>query len=228
MQILEEYKKEKEKKFHQIIDLKKLEDIIAEKYAKYEGGDTINQFTDRYIALLNDTIETPKRYNLAFPGDMIQEVKLWAQQYDGHTGLYLYGEAGTGKTHSIYALAKLLRANQIEVKIKNVPDWLDHLRTYFKEEAVGSISTEFENYDNKVLILDDFGAEKQSEWTTEIMYRFVNARYEQAKPTIFSSNLDVEQLSEKYGDRIASRIVEMVGNKNGIIKTKGEDKRIIK
>lgn len=75
-----------------------------------------------------------------------------------------------------------------------------------------------------ILILDDVGAEKLTDWVAETFYLIVNKRYNEMLPTIFSSNLAVGELAEMLGDRTASRIVEMCD----IIKIDGEDRRLKK
>ena len=75
-----------------------------------------------------------------------------------------------------------------------------------------------------ILLLDDLGAEKQTDWVLEILYRLINYRYEQMLPTFFSSNYSLQELSEKIGDRVVSRIVE----KCDIVKIEGEDRRLLR
>jgi len=60
------------------------------------------------------------------------------------------------------------------------------------------------------LILDDIGAEKVSDWTLQSLSIIINNRYEYLKPTIFTSNFNLDQLADKLGDdRIPSRIFGM-------------------
>ena len=56
------------------------------------------------------------------------------------------------------------------------------------------------------------------------MYRLINYRYENMLRTFFASNLSLQELAERSGDRIASRIAEMCD----IIEIGGEDKRLQK
>jgi DNA replication protein DnaC len=73
-----------------------------------------------------------------------------------------------------------------------------------------------------VLILDDIGAERLTDFVAETFYLIVNGRYNKMLPTIFTSNFTIGELSERVGDRIASRIVEMCD----LVELIGEDKRM--
>jgi DNA replication protein DnaC len=207
-----------ERKARSEMKLRSFEDVAA-------GVEAQGKNVQDFIKWINKQVQCPDRFTHAFPADLPKAIKEWWATTDGSRGMYVYGPVGTGKTHALYALAKLIRANGYEVKVKNVPDWLDSLRSnYERSNSEQEIKDELR--DECVLILDDLGSEKQTEWTNEIMYRLVNNRYEQIRPTIFSGNLDLEEVAQKYGDRIASRIFEMVGGDRGIINIGGEDRRL--
>lgn len=189
------------------------------------NGNGNKGYAAQFVEWVNNAVQCPERFLTALPGDLPPKIAEWTRNGDRRDGLYVFGGVGTGKTHALYALAKLLRANGVEARVRNIPDWLDYLRSKFDDKrAERGIEDELRG--DCVLLLDDLGSEKQTEWTTEIMYRLVNGRYEQARPTIFSSNLSLSEVSKRYGDRITSRIVQMVGGSKGIIKTDGEDRRL--
>ncbi len=62
---------------------------------------------------------------------------------------------------------------------------------------------------SSLLLVDDLGAAKTSEWTEELTYRLVNHRYEHLLPTVFTTNLTIRDLRDALGDRIASRLAQM-------------------
>ncbi len=79
-----------------------------------------------------------------------------------------------------------------------------------------------------LLLLDDLGSAKASEWVEEITYRLINERYNGLRPTIFTSNLPATapkgqgpDLTSVLGDRIVSRLAEMTT----IIPIVGADRR---
>jgi len=60
----------------------------------------------------------------------------------------------------------------------------------------------------ELLMVDDLGTAKASEWVEETTYRLVNGRYEDCMPSIFTTNLEPAALRDALGDRIASRLAE--------------------
>lgn len=73
----------------------------------------------------------------------------------------------------------------------------------------------------ELLIIDDLGIEKMSDWLREKVYLLVNHRYENRLPMIFTSNQSLEQVETLYMPQIASRIREMCK----VLKMSGEDRR---
>ncbi len=139
-------------------------------------------------------------------------------------GIYIHGTVGTGKTHIAYAMCDYAQdVMHLKAQFWNTTELLADIRDDFDRN----------NYDKKrreemlmefrgLLFLDDIGAEKMTEWVQEQFYRIVNRRYEEALPTIFTSNLPIRELGERLGDRTASRIVEMCD----IYPLNGADRRI--
>lgn len=166
----------------------------------------------------------PIRYhNVSFETDVSEKIKeILVNQMKKKEGIYIYGPAGTGKTHLACALAQQILANNIGVMFINTSEFLEKLRQEFNEIDSNKESYLKEAMDfDGVLIIDDIGAEKASDWTRERLYLIINKRYEEMKPIIFTSNCDMDVLEEKLGDRIASRIGGMVER----IQKNGEDKR---
>ena len=75
-----------------------------------------------------------------------------------------------------------------------------------------------------LLILDDLGVEKTTEWALQALYVVVNRRYLDGRQTIITSNLTLDEVREKLGDRIASRIVGMCHP----VRLTGRDRRLQK
>ena len=63
-----------------------------------------------------------------------------------------------------------------------------------------------------LLHLDDLGAERATDWVLEQLYSIVNARYEEERSLVITTNLDPEQLAEQIGPRTVSRISEICGD----------------
>jgi DNA replication protein DnaC len=66
-----------------------------------------------------------------------------------------------------------------------------------------------EAIETQLLVLDDLGAEKASEYVLDRLYLIINGRYENDLPTLITTNLGLEQLRQQVGPRIVSRISEM-------------------
>lgn len=123
--------------------------------------------------------------------------------------LLLIGEPGTGKTG--LAVGALYAAHRAEVRgaYVNVVDWLDLMRpTKDETKAAGQDIAVRGARDARLLLLDDLGAEKASEWVTERVYLTLNARYDELRSTIVTSNMTVRQLSDRYGQRVIDRLLE--------------------
>lgn len=134
---------------------------------------------------------------------------------DVRKGLFLWGNPGTGKTLlSSIILTELIIRHAIEGRfIKISRTFFNKLRATFAEGSATygtaqEIEYELENAD--VLVVDDFGVQRDSPWEQETLYNLVDARYEAEKFTIFTSNVDPHRaLSEIAGGRVLSRIKEM-------------------
>jgi len=147
-------------------------------------------------------------------------------------GLYIHGPIGAGKT---LLAARILEKEKRECFIENkpfsmqfvsVPMLLSQLRGTFSANKNTPSEMELicQYSDVDCLVLDDLGGEKSSEWVLQSLYIIINNRYEYLKPTIFTSNLGLDQLAEKLGDdRIPSRIYAMAE----LHRLKDGDKRLI-
>lgn len=140
---------------------------------------------------------------------------------DGSTmGLLFIGEPGTGKTIlSCYLATQYILKRKGTARYINLPEFFHELReSYRSKETVNP--RQFDDID--LLILDDVGAENTTEWSSEMLYLIINNRYEKEKQTIVTTNLDLQTLAERVGDRIVSRIVGMCRKVN----LKEEDQRL--
>jgi len=170
----------------------------------------------------------PKRFELAKYKDVPNNITtLFDKIKESRKGIFIHGECGTGKTHIAYAIAKQSEdVMKLDVRFYNIPDLIRHLKRDFTEENK-FLSDENTNIGkllnfSGLLILDDFGTEKLTEWVEESLYMIINRRYENVYPTIFTSNLSPEKMVEKFGDRIVSRIIGSCD----IVELKGNDRRI--
>lgn len=135
--------------------------------------------------------------------------------------LLILGPTGVGKTHQAYGALRYLAKHGVRCK------WAAYsaadLYAALRPNATGgpSEATFKETADAPLLVIDDLGAAKATEWTEEITYRLINRRYEHMLPTIFTSNVPPGELKTALGDRVASRLVEMCDR----VVLKGDDRR---
>jgi DNA replication protein DnaC len=125
-------------------------------------------------------------------------------------GLWLFGDTGTGKTTLAMLVSKIALEGGHSVAIYSLPKLLARIRRTYDEEPGGdSYLTFFERLTSVDLLhIDDFGAEKRSEWVLEQLYALVNERYEAQRSIILTTNLVVEKLEEQIGERTVSRLSE--------------------
>ena len=141
---------------------------------------------------------------------------------DAGKGLFIMGPVGTGKT----TLAMLVSKHALEagrsVAIYSVPRLLGEIRRTYDGEARRS---DLELLDRlaavDLLHLDDLGAERTSEWVLEQLYSIINARYEDGRSLIVTTNVGVDDLGKQIGERTVSRLAEMCE----AIMLQGDDQR---
>ena len=160
--------------------------------------------------------KTLKAFHVARGDKMRREILNAANSYaqgftkDEDRGLLLRGGTGTGKTHvAVGILIEVVRRG-FPGLYWNVTDLLREIRDSFNQS---SDFTEREILDRvnsvDLLILDDLGAESMTEKVRDRLYLIVNRRYEIAKATLITTNLDDVELRERFGPRIFSRLYEM-------------------
>jgi DNA replication protein DnaC len=125
-------------------------------------------------------------------------------------GILLKGDAGCGKTHLSSALARQLIFMGHNVKFIMVPVLLENIRqSYNKKNADGESNLIQELSRVELLVLDDIGSERApSDWVREQLFILINARYENLKPTVVTTNCTGKELSDRLGSRTISRIIE--------------------
>jgi DNA replication protein DnaC len=120
-------------------------------------------------------------------------------------GMYIYGTGGSGKSRLAASIANKLLDSGTRVKWWNVTSLYLAIQGTFSGQ--GSSQRIIDDCTNAgLLILDDMGAEKPSEWTMATMYDIINTRIDNVLPTIITSNLKLEELSSKVDPRVISRL----------------------
>lgn len=139
-------------------------------------------------------------------------VKHFEEMRKDNVGLLLYGNVGSGKTYIACSIANaIITEYSYNVKMRNFAQILNDLQkggfTLDRNEYIEQITNP------TLLILDDFGIERNTEYALEQIYNVINARYLKARPTIITTNLNFKDIEQEQEDimlgRIYSRIIEM-------------------
>ena len=133
-------------------------------------------------------------------------------------GLILVGNNGVGKTHLACSIANKLIENGIPVIYGTLINLLAELRNSYEVDNSISEMEIIKLYENvDLLIIDDLGKEKPSEWGLEKLFTIINSRYENNLPVIITTNYNQNSLVQRLSingeietaKSIISRLYEM-------------------
>jgi len=124
-------------------------------------------------------------------------------------GWAFIGDNGTGKSHLAIAIAvEMIERHLIETKIISTPELMGSLFANMNND--GEVDRLMYNYkDIDLLVLDDLGAEKSSEYAVQQLFLVIDYRLRNKKLTFITSNYSINDLGKYVSQRIASRILEM-------------------
>lgn len=136
--------------------------------------------------------------------------------------LFITGCSGTGKTVLAAGIAKECIKKQIAFKWISYPALIMELQNLYRieKESPFEKAEEIANFTG-ILILDDLGAEKMTDWVRQITYYIINEREQKMLPIVITSNFSLEEIAMQIDSRIASRIMGICK----AIKLSGNDKR---
>ncbi len=141
-----------------------------------------------------------------------QVVKYYLDNFDkmreSGKGLYLYShQKGSGKTRMAASIANdLIHNHDISVRFMTSIAILDEIKNSWSSKEYTEHQVLDALFTVPVLVVDDFGAEKSTDWTNGRFYQIINERYLNNQVTIFTSNMSLDNL--QCDSRIASRIKE--------------------
>lgn len=148
--------------------------------------------------------------------NLMQAVNADEDRY--RNGLIILGGYGSGKTHLAASIANELVEHGIVCLFGTFSEHLEKIRQEF--------STDRREYLEKMkgvpmLVIDDLGKEKKSEWTEQMLFDVTNYRYEHLLPMVITTNLIGDDLANHVGGAVMSRFMEMCQT----VETRGSDLR---
>ena len=160
------------------------------------------------------------------PAPQVQLVKRFVRNLDENLdtgrGLWFYGSVGTGKTTLAMLVSRAALDAGRSVAIYSLPRLLAEIRATFETDSEGSYVDFLDRLAAVDLLhVDDVGAERTSDWVLEQLYAIVNARYEDERSVIITTNLERDELVDQIRERTVSRLEEMCT----LVPLYGEDAR---
>ena len=123
--------------------------------------------------------------------------------------LVLRGPRGTGKTHLMEAVGRELIARDMTVRYERVPALLSRIRSSYDRSYPEVAEDDMRRcHLAQLLMLDDLGSEKSSEWVQEKIFELIDERYGTGRLLIVSTNDSYSSLSNNLGERVASRLFD--------------------
>ena len=156
-------------------------------------------------------------YNYTFDHcDASQENAVYAKRYVEHfsemvqtgQGLLFWGNVGTGKTFLAGCIANALLEQKIPVLMTSFPKILNALGGLYSSERNEYLAS-LNRY--TLLVIDDMGIERESQYTVETIYTVIDERYKSGKPFIITTNIQLDALKNPQDvehARIYDRIME--------------------
>ena len=144
-------------------------------------------FTDpamREWTFANDNGKCPQMKHAHF------YVENWTAMQEENIGYLLWGGVGTGKSYFSGCIANALMEQEVAVRMTNFALILNDLTASFKgrNEYIARLCRA------PLLILDDFGMERGTEYGLEQVYNVIDSRYRSRRPLIVTTNLSLQDL----------------------------------
>lgn len=157
--------------------------------------------------MAHDTFAADDQSNARISAAMRRYVEKWDEIRLENMGLLLYGPVGTGKTFYAACIANALLDRGVPVMMTSFARVVNTMQGMYtgRQEYLDKLVS------YPLLIIDDLGAERGSDYMLEQVYSVVDARYQTGRPLIVTTNIPISEIKEpqdlKYR-RIYDRILE--------------------
>lgn len=155
----------------------------------------------------NWTFANDDRRNEKLSDAMMNYVKNFTDFKRDGKGLLLHGTVGTGKTYYSACIANALIDKDYHVLMTNFARLTNQIQGMFegKQQFIDSLNK------YSLLIIDDLGAERKSEYMQEMVFNIIDSRYRSGLPFIITTNLTTDEIKKPQDigySRIYDRILE--------------------
>ena len=131
-------------------------------------------------------------------------VQNWEKVRKENIGLLFWGDVGTGKTYLASCIANALMEQEVSVKMVNF-SYILNVGFEYRNELIHSLGH------FGLLIIDDFGTERGTDYGLETVHSVLDARYNSGKPMIITTNLSLQQMKNPE-DEMHKKIYDRTKN----------------
>ena len=124
------------------------------------------------------------------------------------TSLLMIGGTGLGKTHLSTSIAKAVIEKGFDVQYVTAQDLISdfNYERFHKSFSDSSDPKTNRYFECELLIIDDFGTEENTQFSSAAFYNLINTRSNKSLPTIINTNVRQNAIVERYTERVASRL----------------------
>ena len=186
-----------------------------EEYEKEEAERKHQEFLMQVSRLRANGLQDKSLYDYNFANDKGYNPKMqkahdyvahWEEMKTKSLGPLLWGDVGTGKSFFAGCIANALLDKGVPVLMTNFSRILNTLTGMYSDDRNQFIDS-FNKY--SLLIIDDLGIERSSEFALEQVFNVIDSRYRSKKPLIVTTNLTLDELKHPK-DLVRARIYDRV------------------